>query len=73
MGVLDKVAFVPRIGRSEDCTEDDEDEEEEDGSDGKVESDNEVDGFVVDIQFYVECLMDLIPSMDQVLQQHNST
>ena len=52
--------------------EDDEDDRQHDDKSGE-ESEEEADGFVTDIHVSVQCMMDLIPSMEQVLQQKNST
>jgi hypothetical protein len=53
--------------------EDNDSSEHENKSDNENENEEETDGFVTDIQISVQCMMDLIPSMEQVLQQQSST
>lgn len=49
-----------------------EDDDEKDANDCEInddEDDEDADGFVEDIHISAQCLMDLIPSMEQILQR----
>jgi hypothetical protein len=49
-------------------------EDDDDGENTESDDENdEADGFVEDIRITVHCLMDLVPSMEQALQQQNSS
>jgi hypothetical protein len=54
----------------EDMTQKSEDKEDnDDEEDSEDESPDDADEFVVDMHTSIQCLMDLVPSMEQVLQQ----